>query len=261
MVCSVRWMVLCSCRHAKLTTSSHHSLSSLHNHLDFIHVGGDEVNLECWRNSSTIQAWMKLHSFENETQLFGYFETKLLNIVTQKFNKTPIVWQEVFNLGLLNNINNTTTIVNVWKSSDTTTIAQATSQNYSVLVSNCWYLDHLDKDWHDFYQCNPRNSTTTRDKASLIIGGHASMWGETVDATNFMSRVWPRASSMAEKLWSGGASSKSAESNVLDRLSKFRCFMVARGIAAQPIAPGCCEIEPKYIHDDKTSKSMDKLVD
>ena len=41
------------------------------------------------------------------------------------------------------------------------------------------YLDHLLDTWMTFYDCNPRNFNGTLE---LIIGGHASMWGEHVDA-------------------------------------------------------------------------------
>ena len=41
------------------------------------------------------------------------------------------------------------------------------------------YLDHLKDTWQTFYDCNPRNFNGTLD---LMVGGHASMWGEHVDA-------------------------------------------------------------------------------
>ena len=217
----------------------------------WMHVGGDEVPLHCWENNTQIQMWMKEHGVGNRpVDLLAYFETKLLEIVMQmnddnnnnnRKHKRPIVWQELFDLGLpLSN----QTIIDIWMLSNLTTIQHATKLGFDVILSACWYLDHLDTDWWGFYQCNPRdflNDTTSSNsdtQKQRIIGGHASMWGERVDETNFMSRVWPRASAVGEKLWTGV--SEKAKETSQERLHRFRCRMVKLGVPAQPIIPGYC---------------------
>jgi hexosaminidase len=109
-------------------------------------------------------------------------------------------------------------------------------------LSGCWYLDWLDHTWQNFYTCDPRNYTGNKD---LMLGGHASMWGEHVDPSNFISRVWPRASAAAERLWTGDVSHGPAD-NIAERIHKFRCHMVLQGFAAGPTAPGCCPKEVPY---------------
>ncbi|KAG7374361.1 beta-N-acetylhexosaminidase [Nitzschia inconspicua] len=208
---------------------------------DFVHVGGDEVWMSerCWLNDTRIASWMKEHGMSNETvQLYEYFETRLLKIVSN-LDKTPIVWQEVFNLNLSITPN---TIVDVWKGFDKYTIQNATNQGYQVILSGCWYLDHLVNTWEDYYKCNPRNFTGNKD---LMIGGHASMWGEHVDASNFISRVWPRASAVAERLWTGDVENGPVKS-IANRIEKFRCLMVQKGFVAGPTRPGSCPKEVLY---------------
>ena len=203
---------------------------------EWVHVGGDEVSLRCWANNTAVQNWMKDHNMTKEIQLLDFFESDLLTYVTKTLGKRPVVWQELLDSGLHLPPE---TVVDVWKDWDLSTREKATKQSYSVIFSACWYLDHLNEDWYAYYKCDPRDFNGTEAQKALVLGGHACMWGERVDKTNFLPRVWPRASAMAEKLWTGN--STDAFSSAQERLERFRCFMVRQGIPASPIAPGSCE--------------------
>lgn len=74
-----------------------------------------------------------------------------------------------------------------------------------------------------------------------MIGGHASMWGELVDVANFFGRVWPRASAVAERLWS--RKEDRDFSDMRRRHALHRCRLVRRGFAVNPFEPGFCEDE------------------
>jgi hexosaminidase len=206
---------------------------------EFVHVGGDEVPLDCWENSPDIKQWMDDQNMTNAVDAYEYFETRLLSIVSDDLGKSPIVWQEVFNLNLSLSEN---AIIDVWKGFDRETIELATDASFRVILSGCWYLDHLGDNWKTFYNCNPRDFNGTVD---LMIGGHASMWGEMVDASNFITRVWPRASAVAERLWTGEVSGE-VEDTVNERIHRFRCRMVQQGFAAGPTGPGACPHEVPY---------------
>ena len=191
---------------------------------------------------------MQNHNMTNEKQLQQYFEARLLHHMTNTLNRTPIVWQEAFDAGGGLDLP-PTTVVDVWKEWDTSARQTATLQGHPVLFSACWYLDHLSEDWKSFYKCDPRDYNATDGLPQLlrVRGGHASMWGERVDETNFDPRVWPRASATAERLWIGSPSTKAgqeAAATAEDRLDKFRCLLLQRGIQASPIRPGSCDDSP-----------------
>ena len=73
---------------------------------------------------------------------------------------------------------------------------------------------------------------------ALLIGGEAAMWGEYTDRTNAISKTWPRAAAVAERLWS--APSTEAEHDVDRRLHHHRCRLLALGLDAEPLGPGSC---------------------
>ena len=61
------------------------------------------------------------------------------------------------------------------------------------------------------------------------------MWGETADASEVMATIWPRAAAAAERWWSYDVTSNATALGVVDRLSAFRCLLMARGIGAAPL--------------------------
>ena len=79
---------------------------------------------------------------------------------------------------------------------------------------------------------------------SLLMGGEAAMWGEYTDATNSISKTWPRAAAVAERLWSvimpGDAELAEQMEDVESRLHHHRCRLLALGLQAQPLGPGFC---------------------
>merc|ERR1712154_112105 len=54
---------------------------------------------------------------------------------------------------------------------------------------------------------------------------------------NIEPRLWPRAPAAAQQFWSGGSYDVN-DVSLKAQLMHFRCFMVSRGIPAQPIGPG-----------------------
>ncbi|MEQ2225498.1 hypothetical protein ILYODFUR_018119 [Ilyodon furcidens] len=85
----------------------------------------------------------------------------------------------------------------------------------------------------------------TEEQKKLVIGGEACLWGEYVDATNLTPRLWPRASAVAERLWS--AKEVTDIGDAYSRLSVHRCRLVVRGIPAEPLSPSFCPHEYKGI--------------
>ena len=67
-------------------------------------------------------------------------------------------------------------------------------------------------------------SVGTEAQNSLVVGGHAALWGEFVDSTNFISRMWPRASAVGERLWSDKSVANVDAAS--PRLHNMKCRMI-----------------------------------
>ncbi|MBN3277922.1 HEXB hexosaminidase, partial [Polyodon spathula] len=207
----------------------------------YIHLGGDEVDFSCWKSNPDIQKFMEQQGFGSDySKLESYYIQRILDIVTGT-RKGYMVWQEVFDNGVKLKPD---TVVEVWMGNTLEEeLQKVTSAGYTTILSAPWYLDYISygQDWQKYYKVEPLTFNGTDTQKKLVIGGEACLWGEFVDATNLTPRLWPRASAVAERLWS--------DKDVRDiddaysRLSQHRCRMVQRGIPAEPLFVGHCDYE------------------
>lgn len=124
-------------------------------------------------------------------------------------------------------------------------------------MAACWYLNYIKygEDWDKFYHCDADvGGVSEQQKKDLLLGGQACLWGEYVDGTNVLSRMWPRASAVAERLWSNREDTKSTN-DARYRLDDIRCHMLKRGIPAQPILMGSCDYN--YLIEESDNQRLD----
>lgn len=194
---------------------------------DFFHLGGDEVSFDCWKNSPAVNQWMKDNNFTDYDQLYMYF-VKKAHALTLSQGRYPMAWEEVFaHFGSQLDPN---VVVDVWyDGSDLLKVVQA---GYRGVLSQPWYLDHLSTNWTEMYSVEPLQGITNVTQQQLVIGGKGCMWGETVDTSDALQTIWPRAGAIAERLWSPASVNDVKEAT--PRFAWFRCLLNKRGIAAAP---------------------------
>ncbi|XP_043227690.1 beta-hexosaminidase subunit alpha-like [Amphibalanus amphitrite] len=208
---------------------------------NYIHLGGDEVRFgfDCWLSNPQIVAWMQSLNITTPEEVENVFFQRLLDLVADIPGDVQyVVWQDAVD-------NNVTvrpdTIVEVWKGGWQVEMDKLTAQDLRVILSSPWYLDYISygSDWHTYYDTEPESFGGSAQQNALVIGGEACMWSELVDETNLMARLWPRASAVAERLWSPKGTVRT--DFTASRMEEHRCRMVKRGYKAQPAnGPGFC---------------------
>jgi len=223
---------------------------------EYMHLGMDEVYYACWKSSPEIAEFMKQHNMSDVNEVEQYYVRRTLQNV-KDLGAKYMLWQDPIDNDV---VASKDALIGVWK--DTTLdsklkkwqeyIMPIVRKGHQVVLSAPWYLNYISygMDWKTYYKTDPRDFEGTPEEKELIVGGEACMWGEYVDGTNLISRLWPRASAVAERLWSDPEQTRSVD-DASFRLDEHRCRLVRRGIPAQPILNGFCgdydwDIDDKY---------------
>ncbi|XP_031372579.1 beta-hexosaminidase 2 isoform X3 [Punica granatum] len=241
----------------------------------FYHAGGDEVAPGCWKADPEIQEFLSKDGSLSEI-LEMFLNSTFPYIVSM--NRTVVYWEDVL-LDQTVRVNRSllppeSTILQTWNDGPNNTKA-IVSSGYRAIVSSADYY-YLDCGHGSFIgnnskydQGNAGNTGTgdswcgpfktwqtiynydityglTEEEAKLVLGGEVALWSEQADPTVLDSRIWPRASAMAEAMWSGNRDEKGMKryAEATDRLNEWRGRMVSRGIRAEPIQPLWCARNP-----------------
>ncbi|KAJ1690336.1 hypothetical protein LUZ63_014491 [Rhynchospora breviuscula] len=197
------------------------------------HLGGDEVNTDCWNNTAHVKEWLTNHNMTTK-DAYQYLILKVQQIAID-LNLIPVNWEETFNN--FGEKLNPLTVVHNWLGPGV--CPKAVEKGFKCIVSNqgVWYLDHLDVPWEKFYTSEPLEGINNTAHHKLVLGGEVCMWGETADTSDVQQTIWPRAAAAAEKLWSPleATAVNNLNQTILPRFHYFRCLLNNRGIAAAPV--------------------------
>ncbi|KAK2988077.1 hypothetical protein RJ640_002018 [Escallonia rubra] len=240
----------------------------------FYHAGADEIIPGCWKADPSIQTFLANNGTLSEL-LEMFVNSTAPYIVSQ--NRTLVYWEDVLldaEIKVNPSVIPQNTILQTWNNGPNNT-KRIVSAGYRAIVSSSdfYYLDcgHGDflgndsqydqqpgskpgnggswcgpfKTWQTIYNYDITYGLTD-DEAKLVIGGEVALWSEQADPTVMDSRIWPRASAMAESLWSGNRDETGMKryAEATDRLNEWRYRMVNRGIGAEPIQPLWCIRNP-----------------
>jgi hexosaminidase len=162
---------------------------------EYLHIGGDEVTPRRWNENTAIQEFAYAHGLRDAHDLQAHFNKRVSDILT-RHNKKMVGWDEILHPDLPRSI-----VVHSWRGS--AALAQAAAAGYDGILSNGYYLDHMQPAArHYLVDPLPATSTLTEEARRHVLGGEACMWGEFVSAEMLDGRVWPRAAAVAERLWS-----------------------------------------------------------
>lgn len=208
-----------------------------------IHLGGDEVDADCFNRDPETAAWMHKRGI-NASGAYAYF-TQRVGAMAKVQGRRVVQWAEVYaNVGTKLD---KSSIVQIWRSPHIARTpafnryispAEVVADGYQTLVDigyapTSWYLDNLGNDWSKFYKSEPCLNISDADCRQYVLGGEGAMWGEKVDASDLEQTVWPRLGAVAERLWS--PRNTTDEKTALPRIEAFRCLLNRRGVAAAPV--------------------------
>ncbi|KAJ1736646.1 Glucosamine-6-phosphate isomerase (Glucosamine-6-phosphate deaminase) (GNPDA) (GlcN6P deaminase) [Coemansia sp. Benny D160-2] len=225
------------------------------------HLGGDEVNRNCWSEDPDVQAYLAAHPGEDVESLLANYYAKVHDHL-ETTGKYAYTWEEtLFHSEYVPSTNNT--ILQVWI--DQESVQKALAQGYRVVSSSydSYYLDcghgawlpNFDgnswcdpfKSWMHVYNYDVAANVTDPAQKKLIMGTEVAIWSEQSDETVIDQRIWPRAAAMAETAWSGKSDASGnvrTTGEVATRLHEQRFRMVGRGINAEPMQPLWCARNP-----------------
>lgn len=181
---------------------------------EVIHIGGDEVNYDAWKNSEEVKKFMEENNLNSPVDLQIYFTNRISNFI-DKNDKRMMGWNEIMGDDIHEERENEllkveqklaqSAIVHFWKG-DLNLINRAVQEGYDVVNSNHWdtYLDYTYESipLSKAYQFDPIPDGLEQQYQSKILGFGTQMWSEWIPSVEQMERqIFPRLAAYAEVGW------------------------------------------------------------
>ena len=179
-----------------------------------IHIGGDEVKYTHWKESESVQAYMKEKGLASPADLQVFFTNQISQYLQSK-GRRMMGWNEIMghNLHEYQNEADTKTeqqlaketVVHFWKG-DVKLAMHAASNGYDI-VNSLHSETYLDYSYENLplsraYAFDPIPSGLAPEYHDKVIGTGCQMWGEWIPSNGHMHfQAFPRIAAYAEIGW------------------------------------------------------------
>jgi len=178
----------------------------------YIHIGGDEANIDHWRKSEEMQALISRLDLKDEAGLHSWFIKQMDTFLTNH-GRRLVGWDEILQGGLAPGA-----VVMSWRGQEGGITAAKAGHDVIMAPTSHTYFDYyqgpaetepkaigghlpLDKT----YQFEPIPPALDSEQAKHILGGQGQLWGEYItDHKHRQYMAYPRAAALSEALWSSG---------------------------------------------------------
>ncbi len=193
-----------------------------------IHLGGDEVNMDNWKNCPVCQSFMRKKGMKEEIELLNYFVRRMEKIVNNH-GRTLVGWDEIIKGGKLE----PSTVVYGWGSMKRAANAVKAGQPTVFLPGQYCYLDMKQSEFErghnwaaivtldSIYKIDPiKMNDFTPEEEKLVLGVQANLWCELLDRPHrFIEyQFFPRLSALSEAAWTNAENKD--YNNFYNRLTK-----------------------------------------
>lgn len=214
---------------------------------EYIHIGGDEVDMSQWRRCPNCRALMAENGMSTTAELQQYFMSRLMAIL-ETYGKKTAVWNEATEGGALD----ANTLVYGWEGvKECREVAR--SYRTVVMPGQYFYFDMKQSprepghdwaaifDWSKVYGFTPSALGFTSEEIANVVGVEGSFFSEAYVSRNPESadylhyQTFPRIVALAEVAWKSG--------NVRDEKSFYEQLVVhydrldAMGVAYRLMPP------------------------
>lgn len=167
----------------------------------YIHLGGDEVGKDIWKECAHCQAKIQEEGLKDEEELQDHF-TRFASKAIAKHNKRMIGWDEINDRGVASSND----VVMVWRDSGVPQAQKALKAGLNVIMCpqhGCYFdWGYSGNSTKKVYNWNPIPPDVSRQEAQLVKGAQACLWTERVSTpATIEERIFPRIMALAEVVW------------------------------------------------------------
>lgn len=178
-----------------------------------IHIGGDEVKYDQWKESLNIAKYMMVNNLNTLSDVQVKFTNDISNFVSDSLGKRMMGWNEILGINVheWSNAENANAklspnaIIHFWKGTPDI-MKYALNKGYYVVNSNhkYTYLDYTYEqiDLLKAYSFNPIPDNLPSEQRKQILGLGCQMWGEWTPTNREVEyQTYPRIAAYAETGW------------------------------------------------------------